>query len=180
MAHPAPGKDEGGRSRLCGPPPDGEHPRRRSDPSGGKRRVPSRHRGSVDRDAGHPLGLRLRDRRRRRFRSGRGRRSQPGRRRLRHQLRRASAPLRHHRRRAEAAHQRVDEPDHARRPGRRRRGLPWLRPHRRGREGRADQGCGLGGRAGLRHPGRPGAHRERWRARGRRPRPGQRPGRQAR
>ena len=56
--------------------------------AGRQRRVAARHRGRVHGDAGHPLGLRLPDRRRGRHGRGR-RRGVAGRRGVRHQLRRA-------------------------------------------------------------------------------------------
>ena len=61
--------------------------------AGRERRAPARHPAALARDARHPLGLRLSDRRRRGDRRGGGR-DLAGRRRLRHQLRRAAAALR--------------------------------------------------------------------------------------
>ena len=61
--------------------------------AGGQRRLPARHPARQPGHARHPLGLRLLHRRRLRHRPARGRRDLAWRRRLRHQLRRATCPL---------------------------------------------------------------------------------------
>ena len=99
--HAGPGAD------LCRRDPHGGDPPGRGAGAGRERRGPARHRQGVLRDAGHPPGLRPSGRRRRRHRRA-GRRREPGRCRLRHQLRRAAARYRPRRRRRGAAHRATD------------------------------------------------------------------------
>ena len=100
---PRAGRHAGGRDRLRRRAADGRHPGGSQPHAGAERRAPPRDRGRLARDAGHPLGLRLSDRRRGCDGRRRGRRL-AGRRGLRHQLRCAAAALEAHARGGGAPH----------------------------------------------------------------------------
>ena len=168
-----PGRHARGWADLRGREPDRPDQEGSGAGAGGQRGDLARHPGREPGDARHPLGIRLRHRRRRGDRPGRGGRHLARRRRLRHQLRRAAPAVGPRLGGREAPDQGPGGPALPRHPhGRRPERELQVRPP----EARQADGAGLEVRRGprIRRRSRPRLHRGRRPARRRGARPRQR------